>query len=126
MAEYYKVFNNSDRVLPVPDEVVQRNMKYLATSDELFSWFEDRYERTDNPKDVLKLKDIHDDFINSDYFMNLNKNQKRANNKKHFVEKLQNNMFLKKMIKTDGHNALIITNYRIIRDDAYGEDKLDM
>jgi hypothetical protein len=88
LAEYYKQFVEHERSLTVPEEVIRRNMQYLASSDELLSWFEDKYEKTDSSKDI-KIKDIHGEFVASDYFHKLNKNQKRACNKKYFVEKLQ-------------------------------------
>ena len=128
LAEYYKKFVEHERSLTIPEEVIRRNMQYLASSDELLSWFEDKYEKTDSNKDIIKIKDIHDEFVVSDYFHNLNKNQKRACNKKYFVEKLQSNMFLKKYIKENKDRVLIITNYRRIKDiDEYGniDKKLD-
>ena len=117
-----------ERSLTIPEEVIRRNMQYLASSDELLSWFEDKYEKTDSNTDIIKIKDIHDEFVVSDYFHNLNKNKKRACNKKYFVEKLQSNMFLKKYIKENKDRVLIITNYRRIKDIDENKDidrKLD-
>jgi hypothetical protein len=62
LAEYYKQIVEHERSLTVPEEVIRRNMQYLASSDELLSWFEDKYEKTDSNKDIIKIKDIHDEF----------------------------------------------------------------
>ena len=60
---------------------------------------------------TIKLKRIYEMFKVSNYFNNLNKIQKRQNNYKHFIEKLESNIFLKKFITVDNHNNNIITNH---------------
>ena len=111
LVEHYKEFNINNRVLPIPDEIIKRNKEYLANSDEFLSWFEDKYIKTDSSKDIIKLKDVYDEFKSSEYFNNLNKVQKRQNNYKSFVEKMQKNMFLKKFVTEDHTHTNIITNY---------------
>ena len=50
-------------------------------------------KKTNNKKDIIKLKSIYEMFKVSNYFNNLNKIQKRQNNYKHFIEKLESNIF---------------------------------
>ena len=111
LTEYYKEYFNNGSNLPITNEVRERNKAYLKSSDELLNWFEDHYEKTDNKKDTIKLKRIYEMFKVSNYFNNLNKIQKRQNNYKHFIEKLESNIFLKKFITVDNHNNNIITNH---------------
>ena len=61
----------------------------MASSDELLNWFEDKYEKTNDPKDIIKLKDIYELFTRGDYFINLNKIQKRQMNYKNFINKIE-------------------------------------
>ena len=111
LVEHYKEFYNNNRVLPVPDEILQRNREYLQSSDEFLNWFEDNFEKTNNNKDLIKLKEIYDKFKRSEYFNNLNKLQKRQNNYKNFINKIENNMFLKKYVFEDTHKCMNIKNY---------------
>ena len=48
----------------------------MAKSDEFLNWFDDNYEKTDNNKDIIKLKVVYENFKASEYFNNLNKVQK--------------------------------------------------
>ena len=88
----------------------ERNNAYLKSSDELLNWFEDHFEKTENKKDIIKLKTVYTKFTCSNYF-NLNKIQKRQSNYKNFVEKLEANIFLKKFITTDKDKVKNISNH---------------
>ena len=123
LAEHYKEFNNNNMVLPVPDEIIKRNREYLAKSDEFLNWFDDNYEKTQDKKDNIKLKIIYENFKTSEYFNNLNKVQKRQNNYKNFVEKMQGNMFLKKYVTENKDKVNIIINYKCKNKDNYEEDE---
>jgi phage/plasmid-associated DNA primase len=124
LCEYYREYYNNNNTLPIPDEILKRNRQYLANSDELLSWFDDNFIKTNNKKDIIKLKIVYDIFKNSEYFNNLNKLQKRQNNYKHFIEKIENNMFLKKLIIKDCHGTQIITNY--IQKNKFENNELDL
>ena len=116
LTEHYKEFYNNKRELPIPKEITKRNLDYLAHSDELLNWFNDKYKKTDNKKDTIKLTVIYEDFKNSEYFDNLTKAEKRQNNYKHFIEKLENNMFLKKLLKQNNDKVYILTCYKLEED----------
>jgi P4 family phage/plasmid primase-like protien len=123
---YHKEFINNQRQLPVCNEIFKRNQDYLQNSDEFSSWFNEHYEKSDNKKDVIKLKFIYDQFKISNYFSNLSKQQKRELNYKAFVDKFEQNLFLRKYVKTNKDKIKIITNYKIITisdDDDDDEDK---
>ena len=126
LAEHYKEFHKNKRELPLPKEIEKRNIDYLAHSDELLNWFNDKYEKTDNQKDVIKLKLIYEAFKSSEYFENLSKADKRQNNYKNFIEKLEKNMFLKKLVKQDRCQVYIITSYKMIEDEEENKSYLDM
>jgi hypothetical protein len=126
LAEYYKEFTSNQRQNKIPDAILKRNKQYLSSSDELFCWLDDAYESTDNKADVIKLKEVYDDFKASEYFMNLNKVQKRQNNYKGFVAKLESNFFIKKFVKDNGHKCMILTNYKKKIDDDDEPSSLDM
>ena len=111
LVKHYKEFINNNRELSIPEEIVKRNKEYLKNSDEFLNWFEDKYIKTDNDKDIIKLKNIYDEFKTSEYFNNSNKIQKRQNNYKNFVDKMEKNMFLKKFVFEDCHKCMNIKCY---------------
>ena len=126
LVEHYKEFYNNNRVLPVPDEIKARNKEYIKNSDEFLNWFDDNYEKTNDKKDVIKIKVVYEKFKSSEYFNNLSKIKKRENNYKSFVTIMENNMFLKKYVTTNKDKIYIITNYKIKEDDDDDEiDSLD-
>lgn len=126
LVEHYKEFYKNNRVLPVPDEIKRRNEEYIKTSDEFLNWFDDNYEKTNDKKDVIKIKVVYEKFKSSEYFNNLTKIKKRENNYKSFVTSIEGNMFLKKYVTTNKDKIYIITNYKIKEDDDDDEiDSLD-
>lgn len=60
------------------------------------------------------MKDVFNNFKESEYFFNLSKAQKRSINYKHFVANLQSNIFLKKHVKEDCRQVLILKGYKTI------------
>ena len=126
LAEYYKKFNDNNRKLNIPSEILKRNNEYLKNSDQLLSWFYDNFEKTDNEKDIIKLKVIYDKYKSSQYFMNLNKEQKRIDNYKNFVEKIETNRFIKKYIKTNKDKTYVIKNHKCKIDENDDDDETDL
>ena len=120
LAEYYYNFHVNNRNLIIPDEIKKRNVEYLENSDEMFCWFNDKYEKTVKT-DNIKLKTVYTNFTRSEYFSNLNKADKRKNNYKNFVKKLSENMFLKKYVVKDIHEVYMLTGHKLIEDDVNEE-----
>ena len=77
-------------------------------SDGLYEWFMENYELTNDPKDVLKMIDIHKLFKESELFSSKNKEEKRLLNKKGFIQKVDESLAFKgfyfnDMKKIDGN-----------------------
>ncbi len=128
LCNHYKEFVNNSRVFPIPKEIMKRNKEYLQKSDDILTWFEENYVKTEDKKDVIKLKNIFDKFKTSEYYNNLTKQQKRDTNYKSFVEKMESNLFLRKFVTTDKNHVNIITNYVLkpIEDDDDEANKNDL
>ena len=58
--------------------------------------------------------------------MNLNKQQKRDDNYKNFVEKVQTNRFIKKYFKKTPQEIYIILNHKSKIDENDDDDKTDL
>jgi len=58
----------------------------------------DNYEKSDNPKDVVKMKDMYNTFKGSDFYDNLTRADKRSSkySEKGFISQITENVFLKK------------------------------
>lgn len=89
------IIKYSEKSLYISKEVKQQTKEYLLDNDNIFSWFNETYEKTDT-ESILSIKDIMKEFKSSDFYYNLSKNDKRKNNEKNFKEKIQTNIELRK------------------------------
>lgn len=71
----------------------------------IVQWFKNNYVETHDNKDVVKIKDVYDEFSESDYFFNLSKMERRKYNKAFFVEYFETNIFLRKFYKKRHNNV---------------------
>jgi len=82
------------------------------------SWFKDNYDKTNDKKDIIKLKDLFRDFRDSDYYDNLSKNDKRKYNYTFFTDYFSTNVFFKKYyVAGDNNNYPNYINCHIKKDD---------
>ena len=125
LVKHYKIYNDNKRNLNIPKEIIKRNNEYLQNSDHLLSWFNDNYEKTDNIKDIIKLKDVYNNYKTSNYFNNLNKLEKRNDNYKNFTEKMETNKFLKKYVINNNHDTYIIKNHIIKNNNTNDDDEYE-
>jgi len=58
---------------------------------ELIDWINKNYEKTNNKKDIVKLKDIYEKFTKREFFYNFNKFQRRKYNYGYFIKILSGN-----------------------------------
>ena len=106
LIEKFKEFYKNGNVLPIQStECKSKTLNYLATSDDIFSWFSELYEplteeefgtEADKP---IKISDIYDIFGSSEFYKSMSKLDKRLYNKSGFLEKIENNSFLRKSFK---------------------------
>lgn len=126
--------NNKYQLTKPPKECTNACTDYLSMSDDIFDWFTNVYEATDDPSAFLYYDDIFNSFTSSTYYENLNKKEKRENNLKKFTIKLEKCAFLSKNIKKRDttHNKIkhkrpYIIGYRLPPDDEVEEkNDLDM
>ena len=58
---------------------------------ELIDWINKNYEKTNNKKDIVKLKDIYEKFTKREFFYNFNKFQRRKYKNGYFIKILSGN-----------------------------------
>ena len=96
--ECFKSFYDNGQKPNTPDEVLLRNEEYLKSIDDLFCWVDNTFEKTDNSKDVVKMKEVYMMFKISDVYINSSKKEKRENTYKKFIETFQKSKYLKKYV----------------------------
>ncbi len=101
LTKYYKALSNTKFQLLIPSTVNERNMNYISSGDDIFTFVCENFEKTENKNDKIWIKDLYELYKNSDYFVNLSKSEKRQNNYKNFQTKMSNNLFLRKYVKED-------------------------
>ena len=88
LIDYYREFKDNRYELIVPEQVRSKTNDYLACSDNISEWINENYEKTDNNKDIVKVKDIFNKFKSSDFYSNFSKNDKRKYNYKYFTAQM--------------------------------------
>ena len=82
---YYKETNdNYNKELKIPDKVKKRTKEYMESSIEIFEWFMDTFEKTDDAEHVT-FQDINEILKNSEYYNNLSKFEKRKLTKEKII-----------------------------------------
>lgn len=85
-------------LLPTPPEKCKYlSSVMLASSDDLFDWFSNTFEKDD--ASILSFSEIYDTYKTSSYFTNLSKKSQREQNRSKFITMIENNLFLKDYIK---------------------------
>lgn len=88
----------AEKTLYISKEVKSQTREYLLDNDDMFSWFNTAYVKTED-ESILSVKDILKEYKLSDFYYNLSKNDKRKNNEKNFKDKIMTNIELKKYYK---------------------------
>lgn len=86
----------AEKELYVADCVKSRTRDYLLDNDELFGWFSDAYEKSQDTEQILVVKDILSDYKDSDLYSNMSKAEKRKCNDKFFRQMVETNIELRK------------------------------
>lgn len=90
----------------IPDVVKECSKEYVCDSDEFLVWFNENYEKGEET-DIIKLKDLYDNFKSSETYNNLSKEMKRKYNKKKMIDNISSNIVLKKYYKNDMKKIII-------------------
>jgi hypothetical protein len=102
LVPYFNAFRDNKFILKaMPEPCLRKCKDYMATSDNIFSWFTQYYEKSESVdnSEPIYLTDIYKNFADSDYFKNMSKNDKRKYTRKHFCEKIECNLFMRAYVK---------------------------
>ena len=112
------VMDSTEDNVYIPSIVKNRSEKYLMGSDELMNWLLENYQETDNKKDIVKIKDLYENFKECEFYRSLTATEKRTSwTKSSFNENVENNMKLRKFFNRKTNGTTSITNYKLIDKD---------
>jgi len=82
----FKFLLDSEKELYICAKAKNDTREYLLDNDDMYNWFIDNYEKTDDKTCFVKLKSIYDMWKESDLYNNMNKSSKRKANMKNFKQ----------------------------------------
>jgi len=100
IALFKYLLDEAPKEIYIPDVVKECSKEYVCDSDEFLVWFNENYEKGEET-DIIKLKDLYDNFKSSETYNNLSKEMKRKYNKKKMIDNISSNIVLKKYYKND-------------------------
>ncbi len=112
----FKFLLDSPNELYICAKAKNDTREYLLDNDDMYNWFIDNYEKTDDKTSILKLKSIYDLWKTSDLHNNMSKASKRKANMKNFKQNhiLDNNEMKKYYVedssRTIGGKNITIKN----------------
>ena len=83
----------------IPESIKKRTLQYLTDCDFITNWFMESYEKTEDGKGLVQMKDVYDLFKLGEVYSNMSKQEKRTYTKSYFIEKIKNIFFLKSHYK---------------------------
>jgi len=86
----------------IPVSVKERSNDYLLGSDEIYNWFKNNYEFTDEEKDYVSMKDLYREFktgLHSELYRKMDRSEQRELTKTKFSDVLKNHIVLRKNYK---------------------------
>ena len=100
---YWAAFQKNNYSMPnSPAECSSITRDYLATSDDIYGWFSEIYERCEDDTSMIYIDEIYNKFVCSRVYTLLSKQDQRKFNKKEFNTKIEKNIFLKEFYKARG------------------------
>lgn len=101
LLDYFKRFKDRGYKLGrIPAEVKEASRQYIDGSDDFMRWFNDNYEKTDDLKTYIKIKDVRKKYLGSNvYALSTNKDKRTDNAPTKFVERFTKGHLLKRFKK---------------------------
>jgi len=87
----FHVLLSAKKELYIPAEIKAKSKEYVLSSDEIYTWMEEKYEKgTDD--DIISAKDLYNDYCASSLYLHLSKEEKRLMSKKNFTGLLKSSI----------------------------------
>ena len=114
---------NAPKDLYVPEVVKVRSKEYVVENEDFFGWFNEKYVITNDDKnDVVRVKDVFNNYKNSDFYYHLTKKEKRKNTFKNFRDKIRSHLVLKNHYRFNKTNKITAVRLVGIREKLENND----
>ena len=117
LTRHFKEYLTNNKSFNIPTIIKERNNNYLLNSDEIYNILDEILIKTNDKKDIIKLKELFEIFKASEFYSNLSKVEKKTFNYKGFQSKLESNIFFRKSLKEDNKNVKILVGYKMKDDE---------
>jgi phage/plasmid-associated DNA primase len=104
----------------IPESIDKASKEYIYSSDDMLNWFNENYEITNDTKNFESLVDMYNIFKTSDYYKNLDKNEKKDINRSSFIKQFSSHNIFKKyyreriqILGTDKRNILLKVKIKV-------------
>jgi len=117
LMDAYKTYKLNNSILKIPKSIEQRTKTYLESSCNVIQWFKDNYDFTGLKTDICKMKDLYGSFLCSEYYVNMNKQEKRKYTKSFFTNYIEKNQFFRRFYHDRlGNIRACITEWKLKED----------
>ncbi len=72
------LIKNAETTIYMPECVKNDTKKYMDDNDNIYNWVLEKYELTTNKEDVIKLKDMYEEYKKSDEYQNTYKKDRKT------------------------------------------------
>lgn len=125
LRENYKEYKARDYTFLIPESIKQNTMNYLKHSSDFLSWFNESYERSEEPSMMVSIKDIFERYRMSDDYCKLDRSEKKRMTKQYMIGLFSRNVMFRKFYrercqfaKQNKNNVLLHYKYK---DEAYSD-----
>jgi len=80
------LMNYYSKKIEIPSGILERTNQYIEDCCDITKWFNENYEKTEDKNDIIKVKDIHLDFLYSEVYTNMSKHERKDYNKNYFTK----------------------------------------
>ncbi len=130
LLEYWKNYLKENENINkfIPKSIEERTTKYLQTNDEIYEWFITKYRKIENNTKIIQVSEVYLLFLQSDIYFNYSKKEKRELTKSVFIDKISENVYLRKDYKEVERRKEIVEQYNVlkIRNILIGYEKLNL
>ena len=95
IADRHKIYyHTNSSIIKLSPSIISRTQSYLESCCDIVGWFKDTY--TEDITKHITMKDIYEDFKNSETYLDLSRQKKENYSKIKFFDLLRTNIFFKK------------------------------
>jgi phage/plasmid-associated DNA primase len=116
LTKYWKeLINYSDKIeidYFICKSIWKRTENYLSISNSLEQWFKEKYEKSDDDTDIIKVNDLYDEYMLSMSYT-MSREERRSKTKKSFINEIENNIYFKKHFRLRDKRKVIQEKYGV-------------